>query len=75
MRLRAAGLWARRDEKESGMTQVYSEDHVSPQWWQAQGKDVSLKSPHWAGGPRQSTVLYVETGQTHHRVGLDVRMV
>lgn len=49
MRLRAAGLWARRDGKESGMTQVYSEDHVSPQWWQAQGKDVSLSHPTGLG--------------------------
>lgn len=75
MRLRLAGLWAGRNEKESRMTQVHSEDHASPQWWQGQGKDVSLKLPHWAGDPRQSTVLYVETGQTHRRVGLGVRMV
>lgn len=75
MRLRVAGLWAGQKEKESRMTQVQSKDHASPRWWQAQGKDVSLKSPHWAGDPRQSSVLYVETGQIHHSVGLGVRMV
>lgn len=47
MRLRVAGLWAGQEEKESRMTQVQSKDHASPRWWQAQGKDVSVKSPHW----------------------------